>query len=153
MSRTRRYTLPIEMEEGQHRVDDSGPMTDPTARNRRTSVINTHGPLRATGLILLFVLPLGIVAGLVGARSQGVLDLDENERDRLETDRAREEFDEWITTARLPGAVFDAPHVEVDSLERLADISIDTNNRVIEDPKRDGYFVLHEEIVYVHSAT
>lgn len=152
VSRTRRYTLPIEMEEGQYRVVDSGPVSNATTLSRRVSVANSHGPLRATGSVLLFVLPLCLLAGLVGARSRGVLDLDESERERLETGRAREEFDEWITTARPPDAVLDAPRVEVESLDGLVDLAIDTNNRVIEDPERDSYFVFHDGIVYAHSS-
>lgn len=150
VSRTRRYTLRIEMEEGRYRVVDSGPISNTTTLTRQVSVATTYGPMRATGSVLLFALPLGLLVGLVGARSRGLLDLDAAERDRLETGRAHEEFDEWITAGRLPDAVLDTPHVEVDSLEGLVDVAIDTNNRVIVDPDRKGYFVLGDGVCYTY---
>lgn len=151
VSRTREYRLPIEMDDGQYRVVDPGPVTNTTTVAQRVSVADTYGALRAAGSVLLLVLSLGLLVGLVGARQQGMLDLDDRERDRLHTDRARAEYEEWITTAHLPDAALDAPLVEVDSLEGLVDVAIDTNDRVINDPDRDGCFVLGDRVSYTYS--
>lgn len=42
------------------------------------------------------------------------------------------------------------PHIQVSSLEGLVDIAIDTNSRVINDPDRQGYFVLGDGVCYTY---
>jgi hypothetical protein len=150
VSGVRRYELPIEFSEGRYNVRDPGTLTNQRKVTRQISVETTPGPLRSIGSLFLFLFPLWALIGLVTARWQEVLDIDENERIRLETQSASEEFDEWITAARLPDTVIDVPHIEVDSLEGLVDIAIDTNQRVIDDPDRDGYFVLGNHICYTY---
>ena len=150
VSGVRRYALPIEFSEGRYNVRDPGTLTNQRKVTRQVSVETTHGPLRSTGSLFLFLFPLWALIGLVTARWQGVLDIDESERTQLETQAASEEFDEWITSARLPDTVLDVPHIEVDSLEGLVDVAIDTNQRVIDDPDRDGYFVLGNNVCYTY---
>jgi hypothetical protein len=151
VSRTQRYELPIEFSDGRYAVRDTDNLTDRSEVTRQVAVPTTHGPLRSTGSVFLFLFPLWTLIGLASARWQGVLDVDENERARLETQAASTEFDEWITTARLPDTVLDVPHIQVDSLEGLVDVAIDTNQRVIEDPDRKKYFVLGDHACYTFS--
>jgi hypothetical protein len=150
VSGVRRYELPIEFSEGRYNVRDPGDLSNQNEVTRQVDVATTHGPLRSTGSLFLFLFPLWALIGLSTARWQGVLDINENERAQLETQAASEEFDEWITVARLPDTVLDVPHIEVDSLEGLVDVAIDTNQRVIDDPDRDGYFVLGNHVCYTY---
>jgi hypothetical protein len=150
VSQTRRYVMPIEFSEGQYNVHDPGTITNQSEVTRQISVATTFGPLRSTGSVLLLFVSLWLLIGLAVARQQGMLDIAASERERLEMQAAREEFEEWITTARLPDTLLDTPHAEVDSLEDLVDLAIDTNRRVIEDPHREGYFVLSDNVCYTY---
>lgn len=151
VSRVQRYELHIEFSDGRYTVSDPGTPTDRSEVTRQIAVPITHGPLRSTGSVFLLLFPLCGLIGLGTARWQGILDIDENERARLETQAASTEFEEWITTAHLPDTVLDVPHIEVTSLEGLVDVAIDTNQRVIDDPDRNGYFVLGDHVCYTFS--
>jgi len=50
-------------------------------------------------------------------------------------------LDDWITVARIPEEGRDAAAIEVGTLEGLADIAIDTDRRVLEDPDRNLFVV------------
>jgi hypothetical protein len=63
----------------------------------------------------------------------------------------RDEFDDWITAASPPQEAFEAPRVEVDSLDGLVDLAIDTNRRVIEDADRGEYLVLGDGVIYTYT--
>ena len=151
VSRTQRYELPIEFSDGRYTVHDPGNLTDQSKVTRQVAVETTHGPLRSTGSVFLFLIPLWALIGLGTARWQGILDIDDRERARLEMQAASAEFDEWITTARIPDTVLDVPHIQVDSLEGLVDVAIDTNQRVINDPERKKYVVLGGHVCYTYS--
>jgi hypothetical protein len=62
----------------------------------------------------------------------------------------REDFDEWISTIRLPDEVFDLPRAEAASLSALVDFAIDTDNSVIEDPDDSAYYVIHDGYLYTY---
>jgi hypothetical protein len=72
------------------------------------------------------------------------------EREQLEYKDDTRDFEEWISTIRLPDEVFDRPQAEATSLGALVDFAIDTNNSVIEDPNERAYYVLHEDYLYIY---
>jgi hypothetical protein len=122
----------------------------PITRQQTETVNDPPGPLSTAGGPAL--LALGLLGGLglaVGARGNR-LSLTEDERAVLAHQRARTEFDEWITVASLPGSVVGPTedHVTVSDLEGLVDVAIDTNGRVIEDEVRGGYFVVNDDLTY-----
>jgi len=86
--------------------------------------------------------------GLVYARRKGRLVVTDRERQWLTYRSTREEFDDWITTGRVPDAAVDQSVVEVDTLSGLVDLAIDTDNRVIEDRARGACLVLAEDCWY-----
>jgi hypothetical protein len=151
VSGSRTYRLPIEIDDGQYRVLDSGSVANASQVTEQVRVANEYGSLRAVGSVLLLVVSLVALVSLVAARQRGRLAVSEAERERLVHAAAHEEFDEWITTASLPEETLDAPRVAVDSLDGLVDLAIDTNRRVVEDPDRGGYFVLGEELLYTYA--
>ncbi|WP_267164203.1 DUF5305 family protein [Halovenus salina] len=59
----------------------------------------------------------------------------------------RDEVDEWITTGKTPTAG-DTSEVEVDDIERLVDVAIDTNQRVIEDSRTGTLSVQTPTTIY-----
>ncbi|MDY6765217.1 MAG: DUF5305 family protein [Halobacteria archaeon] len=58
---------------------------------------------------------------------------------------------DWVSKGRVPSETMNGSSIEVDSLEDLVDVAIDTNNRVIEDTDRNKYVVINDEIVYTYS--
>lgn len=110
----------------------------------RTLPLETHLP---------FVLPLGGGVGLLLAgaltgvavwRSTG--DPDDELADAVHHTR----YAEWISTGRLPGAT-SASTVQMESLEELVDVAIDSRKRVIFDPSRGAYAVLDSGVQYQYT--
>jgi len=98
---------------------------------------------------VLCVLGLFCMAFLGTARWRGWLAVSDRERARNEFERARDDFDEWISTARIPDADDRTP-VPTDSLVDLVDIAIDSDRRVLEDG--DRYAVLVNSEIYTYTA-
>lgn len=145
-SRTLTTEIPLQLDDTTYSVGAAGDeRTFP--RTRPVTVRQSYGPLWSLGGPLLAFLGLAAVAGLAYAVRTGRFDLTETERARLEYERAYAEFDEWVTTARIPDEALEGATLTVDSLEGLVDIAIDTNNRVIETPD-SGFVVLDDGLVY-----
>lgn len=143
--------LPLSLDGAVYRV---GPAEELTARQESTetvTVARTYGPLRRFGAPALAAGSLLALAGLAWARHRGALALSERERERLAYEDARSDYDEWITRARLPGDAARRPRVEVDSLEGLVDLAIDTDGRVVRDDRLGVYCVLHDGFRYEYA--
>lgn len=95
------------------------------------------------GLLLLLgcVLVVATVIGTVGNR----FELSRAEEHALE----RAEFEEWITTARVPTDATDRPVVPISSLEGLVDLAIDTDGRVIHDEVSGQYVLFDDTFTYI----
>ncbi|SDZ79876.1 hypothetical protein SAMN04488065_0399 [Haloplanus vescus] len=152
VERTATYRLPIGIEgstyspaatEGQAMT---GSTTETLTRQR------TYGPLWTVGGPVLLVLGLAGVAGLAYGRYDDRFTVSEAERNRLDFESTRDEFDDWITTARLPSTVLNRPRVDVDSLDGLVDTAIDVDARVFERPDGEAFYVPHEGLLYVYEA-
>ncbi|MFB6179870.1 MAG: DUF5305 domain-containing protein [Halorientalis sp.] len=151
VARSQQYELGISLENGIYRVDDPGPVTNTTQQSRTVTVTTTPGPLRRLGGPVLTLLGIGGLFVLGYLRYEGTIALAESERAYLTYETARSEFDDWITRARLPPEAADGPVVEVQTLEGLVDIAIDSDRRVIEDG--DGeYVVTVGGLVYRYTA-
>jgi len=151
VARDQQYELGISSDGSIYRVADPGPVANTTQQTRTTEVESTPGPLRRGGGPILVLVGLGGAGALGVARYRGTLALDERERAYLTYERARAEFDDWITRARVPEAALDGAVVEVETLEGLVDIAIDSDRRVIEDGAGE-YVVAVEDLVYRYGA-
>jgi len=111
----------------------------------------TYGPLRSYGpFVLILVSMLGLV-GLAVANYRGWIPPSAAERAALEHHQKRREFDDWISTGAIPERARTGTEIELDSLEDLVDVAIDTSERVIED-RNTGDFVVHgENRYYIYS--
>jgi len=97
----------------------------------------------------LLMFGLFYMAFFATARWRDWLAVTERERVRNEFERARDDFDEWISTARIPDAD-GRTLVPTDSLADLADIAIDSDRRVLEDGEQ--YAVLVDSEIYMYTA-
>jgi hypothetical protein len=151
VEREQQYELGISPGGSVYQLTDPGPVTNTTQQTRTVEVASSPGPLRRGGGPALGLLGIGGLLALGTARYRGQLALDERERAHLTYETARSEFDDWITRARLPEDALDGAVVEVETLEGLVDIAIDSDRRVIEDG--DGeYVVAVEDLVYRYDA-
>ncbi|PSP15321.1 hypothetical protein BRC62_07725 [Halobacteriales archaeon QH_10_67_13] len=105
---------------------------------------------RALAGALLVVTGVSGVVGLGIARRRDGIGVSPAEQRRLAHARERTEFDDWITTARVPVTSSDRPVVNVETLEGLVDTAIDTNRRVIEDAATGTLWVWTETTTYRH---
>ncbi|MBV0924103.1 DUF5305 domain-containing protein [Halomicroarcula limicola] len=136
--------LAIASGDGVYRVSESGAMTDSGGQTEEIEVPAEYGPLRTAGGPLLLLLGGVGALGLVSARRSGRLTVTDAERRWLAYRSTRREFDDWITTGRVPSEAEGPPVVAVDSLSGLVDVAIDTDERVIEDRRRGACLVLGE---------
>lgn len=145
---TRTYRLPMTSEGNVYRVEDPGAVTASGGQTERVTVPAEYGSLRRVGGPALLAVALGALAGLGHARRTGWLTVTDAERRWLAYRSAREEFDEWITTGRVPPEVGAPAVVDVDSLAGLVDVAIDTDDRVVEDERRNACLVLGDDHWY-----
>jgi hypothetical protein len=151
VSRNRSFRMGIEADESTYRVTGHGANRSRHRVNQTVRVPNEPGPLEAAGGPFLLVAGVAGLAGLGIGRHRGWFDLTDRERERLTHRAERGEFEDWITTGRVPPEALDRPRIEVESLEGLVDVAIDTDERVIE--QADGsYFVLADPWLYTYDA-
>ena len=125
-------------------------VTDPATyeTTRRTEVPVEPSPVAQAGGPALLVLGLLGVFVAVGLRYTGALDLTPAKRRQLAFESERADNAEWISQG-IPPTKPDR-RVELDSLEGLVGVAIDSNRRVIEvDETPPRYVVIVDEVTYV----
>jgi hypothetical protein len=141
------FTLPIDAETGVYRVRNE-PREETFARTETVTVTKSN-PVRETGGPLLLVVGLVGAAGLILARSRNAIAPTDDEREWLTFRTDRVDYDDWISTIRLPEETATRPRAEADRLADLVDFAIDTDNAVLESPDGDAYYVLAGDHRYV----
>ena len=106
----------------------------------------THSPNWAVvlSIALLGLLALTAAGGVFATRP------DDLEVDAIREELHRRKYDEWISTGSIPMWV-GQHYVELDSLEGVVDVAIDTKERVVHDERRDLFAVISGEVVYYYS--
>lgn len=148
VSWTREYPLQFVDEESIYRVQGPGRVVNRTNTTQTVQVENTFGPLRRGGAPLLAILGfVGLVVLAVG-RYRNAIALTDSERAYVPYERARAEFDDWITTARITPATFDGERIDVETLDGLVDVAIDSDRRVLEDAADGTCYCRVDDLVY-----
>jgi len=152
-AQTRRVTfsLPITSDSGIYRVDGS-PTTEPFPETTTVTVENEPSALGRVGGPLLIAVGLLGALGLAFARYRGAVSLSEDEREWFAYRGDRADFDEWISTVRLPAEARDLPVAKAETLADLVDVAIDTDSAVLESPDGDAYHVVHDGYRYTFEA-
>ena len=97
------------------------------------------------GVLGLFgLVSLGVGAGLYAQRPEEI-DVEE-----VRNDLHRRRYAQWISSGTIPMGV-NQQFVELDSLEDVVDVAIDTEQRVVYDERRELYAVLGEHVAYYFS--
>ncbi|MFB6183723.1 MAG: DUF5305 domain-containing protein [Haloarculaceae archaeon] len=147
--RTTTFALPIEMDSTIY-LPQPKPRTETFTRTETVTVPTKPGPLGAFGGPALVVAALVGAVGLSGARLRGLISLSETEREWLRYRDNRVDFDDWITTIRLPDDRKTGSVAEANTLTDLVEFAIDTDNGVIHDPDDGAYYVVHDGTVYTY---
>lgn len=147
---TTQYALRIRPGDKAYRVEDPGPIKAVHNRTAAVEVEQSHGFFRYVASALLLALPLGAVIGLGAARSRNGPTLSTADRERLAYEADRSDFDEWVSTIKLPEEAFDRPTAEAASLGALVDFALDTDSAVVEEPDGSAFYVVHDEFLYTY---
>jgi len=129
-------------------VEGDQPDTDSGQQFGRETVEASYGTLRTVGAPLLFVLSILGIGGVTVGRRRGWFSVSDRQREWMAYQSTRSEFDDWITDGTVPSELAGRTTVEVETLEGLVDIAIDSNRRVIADSSRGIYVVILEETIY-----
>jgi hypothetical protein len=148
VSWTREYPLDVADQDSLYEVTDPGRVVNTTATNQTVRVQNTFGPLRQGGAPLLLVLGLAGLGVLGVGRYRNAIALTDGERAYLTYERARAEFDDWITSARVAPETFDGERIDVETLDGLVDVAIDSDRRVLEDTTTGTCYCRVDGFVY-----
>lgn len=147
VNRTESAVVAVEFDGSAYRVTTNG-TAERFETTRSVEVPRDPGPVKRLGGPLLLVVGLLGGGGLVAARERDRLALTETERELLDYEDDRTDFEEWIVTIRLPDEALDRPRGEAKSLASLVDFAIDTDSSVVEDPARNTYYVVHDGYLY-----
>ena len=145
--RRRALAIGLGTETPVYRVSDDEPRRDVVERSESVDVPIRPTPIRITGALLAFCLPLASLVGLALAHWRGSLALTRNERAHLK----RAEFADWITNGTVPKELAAYPEIAVGSLDGLVDVAIDTDGRVIYDESTGSYVVVHGGVRYEYA--
>ncbi|MFC7135079.1 MULTISPECIES: DUF5305 domain-containing protein [Salinibaculum] len=148
VDRTTPHTLPIDLGGSTYRIGQPGPMTDSEETTRTVTVEKEYGPARSVGAPGLLLVSLSGLVGLGFVRYTDRLGLSRAERRRLTYEEDKREYDDWISRVQLPEEALALPRATTTSLAALVDFAIDTDNRVIEDPQEQTYYVVHDGYLY-----
>ncbi len=142
------YVMSIEPGPDTYGVEAPSPTTERHPHTETVTVERDYGPLRSLGGPAVLVLSLLGLVALGVARGQGRLAVSEAERAAMAAEAEHEEFEEWISSGRVPEGVRSREAVTVDSLSDLADAAIDSDRRVIHDSSDDTYHVIDDALRY-----
>jgi len=145
---TREYPLQVVDQDSLYEVADPGRVVNTTSTNQTVRVQNTVGPLRRGGAPLLIVVGLAGLGVLGIGRYRNAIALTDGERAYLTYERARAEFDDWITAARMAPETFDGERIDVETLDGLVDVAIDSDRRVLEDATTGTCYCRVDGFVY-----
>ncbi|MFC4542572.1 DUF5305 domain-containing protein [Halosolutus amylolyticus] len=133
---------PVRMTEDAYWLEE--PLEDSTDHSETATIEVQESPnAPAIGVLLLVaVLSFG---GAAFVYTRGPIDVDAARRAVYE-----QRYAEWISRGSIPMWVGDY-HVELDTLEDVVDVAIDTNERVVNDRQRDLFAVVNGNVVYYYS--
>lgn len=144
-----RQALQISPDGATYSVEDPGAETELHQSTVTHQVPTEYGPLRSYGSLALVAVSLLGLIGLGTARHQGKIAPSKREQRAAEWASTRSEFDDWISRGRVTADSIDTTRIELESLDGLVDVAIDSNRRVIEDLTRNCFYVVGEDAYYV----
>lgn len=145
---TSNHTVSIDSDGQTYSVTGDTADTDGGEQTERERVTASYGPLRSAGGPVLVVLSLGALGVLAAMRVTDSLALSEAEREWIAFQSDLDTFEEWVSRGTVPDDSGTAGPIEIDSLEGLVDVAIDSNRRVVFDESRNQFVVVLEETRY-----
>ncbi|MXR50750.1 hypothetical protein GRX03_03905 [Halovenus sp. WSH3] len=148
VEQTSTYTFSIDTNGQTYSVTGATPERADGEQTEQYRVTASYGPIRSVGGPVLLAGSLLCLVGFAVLHLTGSLALSDVEREWLAFRSDAQTFDEWITRGTLSVDETVTRRIDVDSLEGLVDVAIDSNRRVILDESRGLFVVLLEETVY-----
>lgn len=123
-----------------------GELSDSQPHYATTTRQVTHSPNWFAVLLATLLAALS----LTGAWTVFATHPEELDVDAIRQERHRRKYADWISKGSIPMWV-GQNYVELDSLEGVVDVAIDTQERVVHDARRDLFAVISEDVVYYYS--
>lgn len=152
VTRTHQQTLTLNPGSGTYDVSTGEAISETYESTSSLRTEATDGPLRSYGSVALILVAATGLVGFAAARYWGVIPLSPAERATLVRHRERRDFDDWISTGTVPAEARTGAAIQLDSLEDLVDVAIDTNERVIEDTETGDFCVVDNGRHYIYSS-
>lgn len=145
-----RDSLVLRPDDATYRVEASEGNSGSYERTEEFSVPVVYGPIRSYGPFFLIGGAILSAVGLASVRHWRGIGPSEETIALVEWQAERAAFEEWISRASVPDDALRGSAIELDSLEAVVDVAIDTRNRVFEDVTRDAFYVLDDDRHYVY---
>ncbi len=123
-----------------------GELSDSRPHYATTTRQVSHSPNWFAALLATLLAALS----LTGAWTVFATRPEELDVDAIKQERHRRKYADWISKGSIPMWV-GQNYVELDSLEGVVDVAIDTQERVVHDTRRDLFAVISEDVVYYYS--
>ena len=123
-----------------------GELSDSQPHYATTTRQVTHSPNWFAVLLATLLAALS----LTGAWTVFATRPEELDVDAIRQERHRRKYADWISKGSIPMWV-GQNYVELDTLEDVVDVAIDTQERVVHDTRRDLFAVISEDVVYYYS--
>lgn len=146
------HELSIDTDGNLYSIDGAEPTENEEPQFSEQTVPVTHHPLLSFGGPLLILLAGGALITLTFGREKNWFTFTAEEETWYAHKTARDEFNDWITPGRIPQETQTETVIEVDSLEGIVDVAIDSTRRVIEVKDTQTYVVLVDGTKYRYTA-
>jgi len=144
---TKSFAIPLVIKSSYYEMPEELEFSQDTNVTKKISVKNSPSLSTIKIPLLLFLLNLVFVGiTLLCVKTNKI---EPNYIEKLEKERSREPFKEFVSKGKLPENVSSLIKVEIGSLQGLVDAAVDMNSRVIYDSESRMYFMIHSSVLYI----
>jgi hypothetical protein len=144
---TKDFVIPLVISSSYYQMPEELEFSQDTNVTKKISVKNSPSLSTIKIPLLLFLLNLiFVVVILLCVKTNKI---EPNYIEKLEKERSREPFKEFVSKGKLPENVSSLIKVEIGSLQGLVDAAVDMNSRVIYDSESRMYFMIHSGVLYI----
>lgn len=144
---TKDFVIPLVISSSYYQMPKELEFSQDTNVTKKLSVKNSPPLSTLKTPLFLFLLNLVFVGTILLCVKTNKIEPEYIEK--LEKERSREPFKEFVSKGKLPENIDSLIKVEISSLQELVDAAVDMNSRVIYDSEAGTYFMIHSGMLYI----